>query len=250
MLAIITGTIRPTGQMRQLKLRDESERLKQYEESIRFFLESGAFTKLVFCENSNYGTEKLSYLTDIARKKGTELELLSFQGDNEKACLYGKGYGEGEILSHVFTQSRLVLGEPFFIKVTGRLRVENIKDIVARIKQDNIYFNIPNRTRRDIYDTRMYGMPAALFKELFLNAYPKVRDDEGRILEKVYTRVLLENNIKVTNFPRYPRIVGVSGTGGLVYGYTEWKCRLRDLFSQINIYRVKKNAFFNHNSML
>lgn len=250
MLAIITGTIRPTGQMRQLKLRDESERLRQYEESIRFFLESRAFTKLVFCENSNYGVEKLSYLTDIARKNGTELELLSFQGDNEKACLYGKGYGEGEILSHVFAQSRLALGEPFFIKVTGRLRVENIKNITDRMKQEKTYFNIPNRTRRDIYDTRMYGMPTDLFRESFQNAYQRVRDDEGWILEKVYTRVLLENNIKVSNFPRYPRIVGVSGTGGLVYSYTEWKCRVRDALSQVNFYKVKKNAFFNYNGVL
>ena len=68
MLAIITGTVNPPQQMGQLTLRDEKERLRQYEESIQFFLESGAFSKIVFCENSNYGTEGFSHLLEIAER--------------------------------------------------------------------------------------------------------------------------------------------------------------------------------------
>ena len=98
MLAIITGTVNPPQQMGQLTLRDEKERLRQYEESIRFFLESGAFSKIVFCENSNYGTEGFSQLLEIAEREGIELELLSFQGDTKESCIHGKGYGEGEII--------------------------------------------------------------------------------------------------------------------------------------------------------
>jgi len=237
--------------MRQLELRNEKERLEQYEESLRFFLESGAFSKIVFCENSGYGTEKLLYLKDIARKNGVGLELISFRGDDEMICRCGKGYGEGEILSYVFSHSKLVLGETFFVKITGRLKAHGIKELAERLQKDRTYFNIPNRTRRDIYDTRIYGMPIGQFKEFFMDSYKQVRDDEGIILETVYTRILLENHIKVTNFPRYPRIVGMSGTGGLRYGYTEWKCRIRDILSQINFYRVKKtNAFFDHNGVL
>lgn len=226
-------------QMSQLVLRDEEERLRQYKDSIYFFLESGAFSKVVFCENSNYGTEKLSYLTEFAQKRGIELELLSFQGNVEMSCIHGKGYGEGEIMDYVFTHSRLVEKEPYFVKITGRLKVDNVKDIVKHINQQRTYFNIPNRTRRDMYDTRIYGMPVNQFKDFFLNSYKRVMDDQGIFLEMVYTEILQKHSIKVFNLPKYPRIVGMSGSGGGIYEYTEWKCKIRDVFSKINFYKIK-----------
>lgn len=238
MLAIITGTINPSMQMNQLTLRDENERLRQYEESIHFLLDSGAFSKVIFCENSGYGIEKLSHLLDTARNKGIELELLSYQGNVEKACIHGKGYGEGEIMDYVFSHTKIASMEPYFIKITGRLKVNNIEDIVTRIDPEKTYFNIPNRTRRDIYDTRIYGMPVLQFKKYFLDVYEQVMDDQGIFLEMVYTQILRETKIKVTNFPRYPRITGMSGSGGIVYSYTEWKCRIRDILSQVNFYKV------------
>lgn len=238
-LAIITGTIRPALQMSQLVLRNEEERLKQYEESIRCTLCSRAFARVVFCENSHYGTERLSNLTAVAEENGVELELLSFQGNEEKACLHGKGYGEGEIMEYAFSHSKLIETEDYFVKITGRLRVNNIKDIVNRMNRQRTYFNIPNRTLRNIYDTRMYGMSVSQFKECFLHSYEQVMDEQGIFLETVYTKILQEHNIKVHNFPRYPRIVGVSGSGGAVYGYTEWKCKVKDVLSCMNYYRVK-----------
>lgn len=238
MLAIITGTIRPPMQMNQLTLRDENERFRQYEESIHFLLDGRAFSKIIFCENSGYGIEKLAHLLDIAQNKDIELELLSYQGNVEKACIHGKGYGEGEIMDYVFSHSKIALTEPYFVKITGRLKVNNIEDIVKRIDKEKTYFNIPNRTRRDIYDTRIYGMPVLQFKNYFLNVYKQVMDEQGIFLEMVYTGILQDNKIKVTNFPRYPRIVGMSGSGGIMYSYTEWKCRIRDILSRMNFYKI------------
>ena len=240
MLAVITGTIKPALQMSQLVLRDEEERLKQYEDSIRFLLCSGAFDKVVFCENSNYGIERLSYLIKIAGENGVELELLSFQGNEEKACVHGKGYGEGEIMDYVFSHSKLIGTEDYFVKITGRLKVDNIKSIVSRMNRRRTYFNIPNRTLRNIYDTRMYGMPVDQFKDYFLHSYEQVMDEQGIFLEVVYTKILQEHNITVRNFPRYPRIVGVSGSGGAVYSYTEWKCKIKDVLSYMNFYKAKR----------
>lgn len=239
MLAIITGTIKPPMQMNYLSLRDADERFKQYEEGLRALIESRGFAQIIFCENSNYGVEKLSYLQEIAAQKHVRLELLSFQGNLEKACIHGKGFGEGEIMDYVFSQSRLISKEPYFIKITGRLKVDNIKGIIPHIDPKKTYFNVPNRTRRDVYDTRMYGMPTWQFKKLFLDVYERVEDEKGIFLETVYTQVLRDNQVKVTNFPRYPRITGVSGSGGCLYSYTEWKCKIRDIFSLMNLYRIK-----------
>lgn len=239
MVGIVTGTIKPPAQMSQLNLRDTEERLRQYKDSLIFLIDSGAFSKIVFCENNGYDMELLSDLTAYARDKNIRLELLSFQGNTEKICVQGKGYGEGEAMSYVFSQSKLAAGEPYFVKITGRLKVDNIKGIVERLHPEKTYFNIPNRTIRDLYDTRIYGMPTEQFQRLFLKAYEQVMDQQGIFLERVYTRVIQENQIRVTNFPRYPRIVGVSGSGGAVYGYTEWKCKIKDLFSRMNLYKVR-----------
>lgn len=240
MLAVITGTVKPSVDINQLAVKSEKERKKQYEESLLAMIESGAFQKIVFCENSNCREEKWQRPYALAEEKGVELEILSFQGDLEQTAIHGKGYGEGEILAYVFTHSRLIQAEPFFVKITGRLKIDNIKCIAERLRPQQTYFNIPNRTRRDIYDTRIYAMPKKQFEELFLNSYGRVQDDKGVFLEMVYTGILLKNRIKVNNFPRHPRITGVSGSTGITYGYTEWKCKIKDALSGINFYCVRK----------
>lgn len=239
MLAIITGTIRPPLQMSQLTLRNEGERFKQYEEGICSLINSKAFSEIVFCENSGYGTERLSHLTDIAEAGHIKLELLSFQGNTKEVCIHGKGYGEGEIMAYVFAHSEIVREAAYFVKITGRLKVDNIHALAGRLRQAKTYFNIPNRTIRDFYDTRIYAMPTEQFRKFFLNVYEQVMDDQGIFLEHVYTKILKTHQIKVTNFPRYPRIVGTSGTGGIDYSYTEWKCKIRDVLGRMNLYKVK-----------
>lgn len=239
MLGIITGTICPDKEVGQLVLKDTIERLKQYEESIEFFINSKAFNKLIFCDNSNYDIKRLEYLEKHAEVNGIELELLSFKGDAQGVKFHGKGYGEGEIMKYIVNHSKLLKNENFFVKITGRLKIDNIKEITEKLDPSKIYFNIPNRNRRDMYDTRMYGMPLSYFKKYFADAYHKVNDPKGIFLEYVYTDVVLENSFEVTNFPRYPRIVGISGSSGTVYGYTEWKCKIKDLLSGFNYYCVK-----------
>lgn len=239
MLAVITGTIKPDSAVSQLTIRDEEERLKQYIEGIIFLVESRAFSKIIFCENSNYGTGKFEDLRKLADEQHVILELLSFQGNVRLTSFHGKGYGEGEIMKYVFEKSQLIREEDFFVKITGRMKVVNIRDIVMRLNREKTYFNIPNRTLRSLYDTRMYAMPIKLFIDNFINRFDQVMDEKGYYLEHVYTQILKDNEICVTNFPRYPRIVGVSGSTGNVYTYTEWKCKIKDIVSYFGGYKIR-----------
>lgn len=240
MVGIVTGTIRPSSQMGQLVIRDEKERLEQYLQGLYLLIESEAFSKIIFAENSNFGGDISEALQQSAREHQTDLEYLSFQGNVEQACLHGKGYGEGEIMKYVFQHSELLKNEPYFVKMTGRLQIDNIAQLTSRFKKSGTYFNIPNPTRRDIYDTRIYAMPVKQFEEYFENEYEHVMDRDGVFLEHVYTGILKEHKIYVSNFPRYPRIRGISGSGGLAYDYTEWKCKVKDLLCKVNYYKVKE----------
>ena len=113
--------------------------------------------------------------------------------------------------------------------------------MTKKLKEQRTYFNIPNRTRKDIYDTRIYAMPIEQFREEFMPVYTQVMDDEGVYLEHVYTRQIVNRGIRVYNFPVYPRIEGISGSGGTIYAYSEWKCKIRDVVSRFNYYTIKKN---------
>ena len=93
---LITGCICPNQNQRFLVLKDAEERLKQYLDSIRFYIESSPFTKIVFCDNSAYSCDSVQELMDVAQKRNKTLEWLSFQGNHEKITEQGKGYGEGK----------------------------------------------------------------------------------------------------------------------------------------------------------
>ena len=239
MLVIITGTIRPSRKVGHLVLKNEAERLEQYKDALLFIVQSSAFSKIVFCENSGYGIEGFADVQEQAAKLGTELELMSFAGNAEQVIKHGKGYGEGEIMDHVFANSRILEKELYFVKITGRLKVVNIKNICERLNPKRCYFNIPNRTIRDYYDTKLYAMPTEVFNAYFRKAYDKVWDDKGIYLEKIYTEILSKEKIKVKNFPRYPRVIGMSGSLGYDYGYTECKCKVRDFIGLLGGYKIR-----------
>lgn len=236
MLIIVTGTVAPAGTMGNLVLRDHSERLRQYRQALERLITAKPDAAVVFCENSGFGTEAFAEVQALAERTGVRFEALSFAGDTEAAARHGKGYGEGEILSYVMENSALAAGEEYFVKLTGRLTVDNLPDLVKRLKTDTVYFNIPNIHRREFYDTRLYAMPTAVFREHFREAYRQVREQEGRILETVYTEVIRSSQLRIRNFPRYPRIVGTSGSVGIPYAYTEWKSKIRDFLSLFNCY--------------
>ena len=240
MIIIVTGTIAPGQDVKQLVIRNSIDRLGQYLSELEKLINKKPDAGIVFCENSGFGTDAFAETVELAKRNGIDMEVLSFQGNSEAVASKGKGFGEGEIVKYVLENSKLVHNENYMIKITGRLAVENISDIVSKIKKDCVYFNIPNIHRRDFYHTRLYAMPISVFKKFFIDEYRNVNDDAGYYLEYAYTDVIKRNKLAVRNFPRYPRIVGKSGSGGIVYEYTEWKSIIKDVLSLFNVYAQLK----------
>ncbi len=236
MVIVVTGTVAPGKNIGQLALRNYKDRLDQYISGLKKTIEAKPDANIVFCDNSGYGTESFAELIDLANANNINLEVMSFCGDIGAGARHGKGYGEGEIMKDVLENSKLARNDDYLIKITGRLIVNNIADIVKKVDRRRIYFNIPNIHRKDIYDTRLYAMPISVFKGYFIEEYCKVDDDRGYILECVYRDAVLSNKLTSHNFPCYPRIVGQSGSGGGRYEYTEWKSRIRDALSRLNFY--------------
>ena len=244
MVLLITGAITPGKNVPNTKLLDAKERKAQYVDALKKNIieisKVHTYIKgIVYADNSMPELEIFEECESLAREKNVKLEIIRFLGDNDLLMKKGKGYGEGEITKYAILNSSLISEADYILKLTGRITIDNLADIIKRIDKKRCYFNMPNRTLKNMCDTRFYAMPVKLYKAQFINAYENVNDNEGHYLEHCMTDVINDNDIKTWNFPLYPKYNGVSGSKGHVYTYNKYKCVIKDLLSKFGYYKVK-----------
>ena len=222
---IITACIQPNMNQRYLVLKDVSERLFQYLSCIEYYIAESPFCNIVFCDNSNYSIIERDALVHKAKLKGKNLEMLSFMGNSDLVAKYStKGIGEDEIMDYVLTNSVLASQAKTFFKVTGRLLITNLQDLVKDIHYGCNYF------LRDMYsdtrslDTRFYAMDMVCYNQLLHRCYERVNDYDMSY-ERAFFLLIRGNYLP---FRRYPRFVGRSSGVGIDYG-SEPKIKLKVL---------------------
>jgi hypothetical protein len=199
-----------------LVLRDERARIQQYLCALLSWVTVARVGRIVFAENS--GTEfDFGRIRRRLEAAGKELELLVFDR-NANAAQFGKGFGEGEILEHVFRHSRLLRSTSSFYKVTGRLFVANFDALSTATTAADVF-----RLRRgkrpgdpSKADTRFYKCSLDLFERRLIDAYRQVDDARRVSLEHEYFARL--EPLRIAEFPIPPQIVGESASNGKVYG--------------------------------
>jgi hypothetical protein len=214
---IITSTIHVNSNLTVLI--DRSERKKQYLKSVLFYLESKFIDQIIICDNSNFDYRQFSNFFEAVSSK--EIECLCFEGDKKKIQTYGKGYGEGEIMEYVMNNSKLILkAENSFLKVTGRLKVLNIDDVLKNSNSEKDCFQGAGSNpfkNLEAIDTRFYQCTFSTFKDYLISEYKNVNDDGGLFLEHCYYNKFLKAGIAVKSFNILPIISGLSGSTGLNY---------------------------------
>jgi hypothetical protein len=169
----------------------------------------------------------------VAFNHGKEIELLSFQGNNELVANYGKGYGEGEIMQFVMSSSSLITRVDSFLKVTGRLKLVNAGKLLRDCNHWENYFMpisllrprfmVP-KAARSCVDTRVYYSTRIFFADVLLNAYKEVRDNNTFFLEHAYHKAIANSSVSVRCFSIPPEITGMSGSNGWVFKErSRWK---------------------------
>lgn len=208
---ILTGCIKPNKDVPFLKLNNYNQRLKQYLESIKFFILHSCITNIVFCDNSNSEIDEQILL--LAKENGKNLEWLSFKGNDEAVVKFGKGYGEGEIIEYVMNNSNIMRKCDYIIKITGRMIVKNIDFLIRTANIKKIYmYPMLFYGEKCFISTKMYMMPKAMYMRFFYNAYMDVRDLKGIYLETVFADVVNINNLVIKIFIIDPDFLGYSGT--------------------------------------
>lgn len=214
---------------------DPAERLKQYIESILFYLRCPEIHSIVICDNSNFDFSNCKELFSVNDNK--KIEILFFEGDKEKIFALGKGYGEGEILSYVLSNSKVLESETsVFCKITGRLILININDLLLTVKANTSYFQrigINPFSKIKKVDTRFYVCDKITFKQNLLLSYREVDDFNNNYLEHVYYSALKRSKIKYVNFNILPRFKGLSGSTGGNYEISPFRWMVVDLLYYI-----------------
>lgn len=235
-LLIVTSTVHINSQ--QVQLGNPDTRLKQYIESILFYLNTRNVGAIIICDNSNFDYSKVELLRQTALKNNKEVEFLSFNGDSAKIYEYGKGFGEGEILEYIFKTSDTLKRYSSFYKVTGRLIVKNIDRIIDVSDPDTNYFEksgVNPFVNLKVIDTRFYQCTVSTFSKFFLNEYEKVDDKNNHFLEHCYYNVYIENREIFHGFKKIPIISGISGSTGVVYDESDFKIFARKMLKILKL---------------
>lgn len=213
MILLLTGCIKPNG-MTMTALLNQEEREKQYVNAINFYLSNTTYP-IVFTDNSGID---ISYRFVDAIESG-RMEYLTFRGNLDKTR--GKGYGECEIIEYALNNSRIILShsDNRIAKITGRLIVKNITNIVrfhtlllpqkATICAINSDLSFP--------DTRFIIASKDLFRT-FLKTKESINDSKGHYFEHAFCDTIKEDkDHSFFPFLLMPQIEGVSGSTGATY---------------------------------
>jgi hypothetical protein len=210
---VMTATFR-AGTTPVLVIRREEDRIEQYLCALLSWARPQRIRRIVFAENSNTGFD-FSPIVRLLEAAGKEVEVLVYDGNKGSEQL-GKGFGEGEILEHVFRHSRLLRRGSTFYKVTGRLFVRNF-DRVSESTPGRDAFRMKHRKdgKPSKVNTVFFKCSMELFERRLLKAYRQVDERKGVQIEHTYYNQL--RDVDAGGFGAAPRIVGQQASTGLLY---------------------------------
>lgn len=205
---LLTGCVNPQN-MAFTKLNDADERKRQYINAIQFYL-SKMRNPIVFCENS--GTDISGPFAEQIKKR--EIEFLSFCGNIDKTR--GKGFGEAEIIEHALTHSLFINDSSVIVKITGRLIVENISNIIKQFPVKKNFVTCLFHSDLKFADSRIFCATKFFFQEFLANK-EQINDQKKIYFEHVLASTVIASKVSFIPFTEEPAIFGVSGTSGETY---------------------------------
>jgi len=226
-----------------VSLKDKDSRIGLTLQSIDKWLAIASDLHLVICDGSNYDLSGVVH----ERFPDANIECLFFQNDTDMVRLYGKGYGEGEIVNYAIANSAYLKSSDYFAKCTAKLWVDNFLDCVAGWNGSCLlkgYFADVfsfKPTQFDYIDTRFYLVSRSFYSKYLASAYLHVDSDHGVSLEHCFRDVVMEHGFGKILFNVPPVIYGVGGGSGTYYK-NNLKRRIKEA---IRLRIVRRNKSFN-----
>lgn len=213
MVLLLSATVDP-GMTSMVARRDPMVRLKDYETSLRFWLASGAISKIVMFENSGYDIRTLKAIASDF--PSCDVEFHSFAGNQSGASL-GKGHAELLGISRTLKQSQLIRNADLIVKCTGRLWVSNSRELFPRIAERAFDVMCTLKQHLSFADARFFAATPEFINDYLVPRNEMINDAEGIFLEHALacaTAKAIADRGAWRPFPNFPVIKGISGTYG------------------------------------
>ncbi len=152
---VISSSVRPAA-VQYLSMADPMDRLRETVASLLCWFDQARVKSVVLCDNSGVEFD-FEPLARIAATRGVEFEPIVF-ADNAIAVQRGKGAGEGQILDHALSNSRVLQASSSFWKCTGKLVVGNFDEVAAAHQGDEAVFKVPGWTHRCRFEPARLGV--------------------------------------------------------------------------------------------
>jgi hypothetical protein len=212
---LLTGTINVVNTP-NLKFSNSSQRESEYFNAIKKWIALNY--PIIFCENSNYHSEKINSLVQGLNPQ--KFEYLKFTTSRSHL---GKGSGEAEILAFVFENSQLLESHTLICKSTGKNFVTNGGNIIKRILKPRFCKNtVTAILRRNLTfaDSRFFFFKKEFYTKYLSQQLAGVNEAEGLYFEHAVAKsihaAMAEGGIWGM-LPELPIYEGYYGTDGTKY---------------------------------
>lgn len=226
-------------------LNDANSRIKYTIESIDKWLAISENLRLVICDGSGFDFSKIVF----EKFPEANIECLYFENNKELVALYGKGYGEGEIVKYALLHSAYLKEAEFFAKCTSKLWVQNFFECLeywnGTFLCKGYFSNVFSfkKTQFSYVDTRFYLVNKTFYLKNLVSAYLNVGGEQGLSLEHCFRDVILKEQYKKILFNVHPDICGVGGGSGIYYKKNNLKRRIKEA---IRLWMVRRNKTFHY----
>ncbi|WP_333848966.1 hypothetical protein [Leclercia sp.] len=192
-------------------LSDSNARLQSTMNALLELAKNCREVPIVICDGSGYEfTNERKALQNIFK----EIEFLSFHNDSDSVKLYGKGYGEGQIVNFALEHSRILKKYDAFAKCTSKLWPSNYLECINAFSGHAAFLTAPFFSP-DKVDTRFYIIKKQYYLDKFSNIHTKVDDLNGRHLEHVFFEVIDGLPYRDVIGRIIPEMYGHSGSVGI-----------------------------------
>ena len=238
---LITSSVTPHDA--GVKLADPEKRLYHAIEAIEQWIRISPESPLVLCDGSNFDFQPV--VKD--RFPHATIECLLFGNDQDKIKLYGRGYGEGEIVKFALAHSALLRGAEAFVKCSSKLWVDNYPDCLQEWRGECLFsgvfknaFSVTKKTEMVQVDTRFYIADKNFYAKNLMDAHHQIGAFLGFGLEDCFYDALIRMHKTNYLFTTPPIICGVGGGIGKYYKTT----RVRKYKEKIRLWLISRSAEF------
>lgn len=246
-LILITATIDP-GSTPLVARNNPTQRRREYFESFRLWLESRCKADILLCENSGADLSEFRQLASDYRQDDS-VRILSFFG-NSGAEKFGRGYGEMEILKHVFSVVPELSRYRYILKVSGRYQYRKIPELVKGISESTAAVICDLHYCLEYADTTTAAFKPEIALKYLFPYQSEIDDQQCKFIEFVMARCVhraLLDGYSWSPLPSTPIAEGIPSNSNYLEKLLPWQhARIKWQRVQINMIRRVARWIYRH----